>query len=453
MTKVHVPFKPVSEKAFKQQIQVDLKGADYNETLVTQHRSGIDIKPFYHLDSTTQLPIDSIPERWQAAQHIYAGEAEKANEKALDAVQRGAETIIFEIDQPSIDYKKLLEGFSKETAVQVQMRFMDSAFAKAIITHAKESEIALYLFIDPIAHLATTGNWFSSQKEDFLSHQEILNQVDGRACNLTVDTRTYQEAGAHEAQELAYMLATLSDYLNYTPAERLKNKRLNWLTSIGQDYFMEIAKLRAARILVNTVTAMFEVNLPIWITAFTSLRYFTLSDYNNNMLRSTTACMSAAIGGANTICNRAYDHFFNKENEFGTRIARNQMLLLKEESYFENAASYARGSYYIESLTQQLAQRALDIFKTIDAAGGMTKQLKEGVIQRKIKESHTAELEKYNEGTKVLVGSNKYEAAALQPNKPTELYPFLKNNPRKTLIEPVLPVRLSTSRELRDNQI
>ncbi|MGM0392474.1 MAG: methylmalonyl-CoA mutase family protein, partial [Bacteroidota bacterium] len=137
------------------------------------------------------------------------------------------------------------------------------------------------------------------------------------------------------------------------------------------------------------------------------------------------------------------DAVFHKNNEFGDRIARNQLLVLKNESYLDKVSNAAEGSYYIESLTTQFAEKALEIFKEIEAGGGFLKQLKEGIIQKKILESAQKEQEQFNNGELVLVGTNKFENPEDRMKNDLELYPFLKMNPRKTLIQPILERRLA----------
>ena len=131
------------------------------------------------------------------------------------------------------------------------------------------------------------------------------------------------------------------------------------------------------------------------------------------MLRTTSECMSAILGGANTVNNVSYDSVFHKKNEFGERIARNQLLILQQESYLEYANTFANGSYYIDSITEQLAEKAIQIFKDIEKSGGFLTQLKKGVIQRKITENANREQEKFDKEEIVLLGTNKQ---ILNPN-------------------------------------
>ena len=158
--------------------------------------------------------------------------------------------------------------------------------------------------------------------------------------------------------------------------------------------------------------------------------------------------MSAILGGANTICNLPYDILFHKPNEFGERISRNQLLVLKNESYFDKVNNPADGSYYIESLTEQLSEKALQLFKDIETNGGFLSQLKEGTIQRKIKESAAKEQAEFDAEKIVLLGTNKHPNLAEKMKNDLEISPFLNIEKRKTLIEPIIEKRLSEKLEI-----
>ena len=157
--------------------------------------------------------------------------------------------------------------------------------------------------------------------------------------------------------------------------------------------------------------------------------------------------MAAVLGGADTICNLPYDVLYHKENEFGERIARNQLLLLKEESYFDEAKTAAEGSYYIETLTYQLADKALELFKQLEAAGGFLAALKNGNIQKKIKESAAREQELFDNGQLMLLGSNAYQNPEDHIKNDLELDPFVIINKRKTEIAPIIEKRLTEELE------
>jgi methylmalonyl-CoA mutase len=197
----------------------------------------------------------------------------------------------------------------------------------------------------------------------------------------------------------------------------------------------------------KTLASEYEITTDCLIFATPSKRNKTLYDYNTNLLRTTTECMSAILGGANTINNLAYDAIYHKNNEFSNRISRNQLLVLKHESYFNKVNNPADGAYYIESITQQLAEKALELFKDIESNDGFLKQLKDGIIQRKIKESAEKEQSQFNSGEEVLLGTNKHPNPNDKMKHELELYPFVKTNPRKTLVEPIIEKRLSETIE------
>jgi methylmalonyl-CoA mutase len=258
-------------------------------------------------------------------------------------------------------------------------------------------------------------------------------------------------------QQLAYALAHINEYLNHinnNPTFRgmfekhgTQKLQVTFNVSVGTNYFFEIAKLRALRLLFKTLITEYDLNAECSVFVQPTKRNKTLYDYNTNMLRTTTECMSAILGGANLICNLPYDSIYHKDNEFGERIARNQLLVLKHESYFDKVSNASDGAYYIESLTAQLTEKALELFKNIEAQGGFLKQLKDGTIQRKIKESALKEQARFNIGEEILLGTNKQPNPNNVMKHELELYPFVKTNPRKTLIEPIIENRLAETIE------
>jgi methylmalonyl-CoA mutase len=217
--------------------------------------------------------------------------------------------------------------------------------------------------------------------------------------------------------------------------------------SVGTNYFFEIAKLRALRLLFDSLAKEYQYTFNCHIIVTPTKRNKTLFDYNVNMLRTTTECMSAILGGADGISNLAYDALYHKDNEFGDRISRNQLLVLKHESYFNQVHNPADGAYYIESLTEQLAEKALELFKDIEANGGLITQLIEGTIQRKINESAQKEQDLFDSGKEVLLGTNKYPNKNDKMAKELELFPFIKTNARKTLITPIIEKRIAEKTE------
>ncbi len=443
-------FDEVSSKAWKQKIQYELDGADYNENLVWESAEGIKVKPFYHSGDLEKvdLPTKVVSKVWKIGQEIFVGNSKKANQKALDALQRGAESLIFNIPSENTNIEKLLSGIDLEAvAIHFNLQFLSEEFAKQLLDLAKISKSEIHLNIDIIGNLARAGNWFFDLKKDYTISEAIVSKFEPSNATtvLSIDMSLYQNAGANIVQQLAYTISHANEYLNHGLFEKLHSPVFK--VSIGPNYFFEIAKLRALRILWRTLAREYRMSTDCHILATPSKRNKTLYDYNVNMLRTSSECMSAILGGADTICNLPYDSIYHKTNEFGDRIARNQLLIMKNESYFDKVDNPADGSYYIETLTSQIAEKALDLIKSIESGGGFLKQLKEHTIQKKIKESAQREQLLFDKKKEILVGTNAYQNADDRMKGATEHYPFLKTDKRKTLIEPILEKRLAEALE------
>ena len=437
--KLFSDFESVSAKAWKQKIQADLKGADYNETLIWNTTEDINVKPFYNKeDLENNVLLNVSANSWSICQSIFVFDVEKSNAKAVNAIERGAENITFIVPNNDVSIAVLLRNIdATSTPLYFELQFLDADYAKQLSTIAGVS-----ILTDTIGNLARSGNWFSTLKSDNETLEKIISANNK---TLSVDLSLYQNAGASIVQQLAYSLAHANEYLNLLQND-LKSQII-FKVSVGTNYFFEIAKLRALRVLWKTLASEYNVIEDCHIIATPTKRNKTIYDYNTNMLRTTTECMSAILGGANTVCNLAYDAIYHKDNEFGERISRNQLLVLKHESYFDAVENASDGAYYIESLTQQLAEKALILFKDIEAKGGFLKLLKEGLIQKKIKESAAKEQASFDTGAITLLGTNKHPNTEDRMKEDLELYPFLKMNARKTLIEPILERRLAETSE------
>ncbi|MEX0291639.1 MAG: methylmalonyl-CoA mutase subunit beta [Flavobacteriaceae bacterium] len=443
-------FQDTSSKGWKQKIQSDLKGADYNSTLIFDTPEGIPIKPFYHRDeSSGPLPKITSPSKWFIAQHIFGGNTSTANKKSADVLERGAESLIFTIPTQATEISKLLKGLSlQNTPIHFNFQFLSSDYLKGFMDVAGSSDNNLYFNLDPIGDLARSGKWHYTRKED-LNQLASLVKIQN-AGSISVDTSLYQNAGANIVQQLAYGLAHANEYLNSLESHLRDGSIPDLFTfkmAIGGNYFFEIAKLRALRLLWNSLTDEYGIATPCHVVAQPSKRNKTLYDFNTNMLRTTMESMAAILGGANTVCNLPYDALYHKDNEFGERIARNQLLMLKHESHLDKVSNATEGAYFIEKITLQLAEKALGLFKNIEAGGGFIKQLEDGVIQKKIKENAQKEQQTFNDGKEVLVGTNVYQNSSDAMKSNLELYPFVKTEPRKTLIAPIIESRLSETLE------
>jgi methylmalonyl-CoA mutase len=439
-------FNPISSKQWKQKIQFELDGADYNETVIWNSPEDIQVKPFYHRDEFFKTAsVKTSVANFKICQNIFVYDIEKSIQRAINTIERGAESLRFTIENEKIDIQKLLENLPLENRiVYFNLKFISIDFVKLLDTISIQKKATFYCNLDPIGHFAREGNWFTTSDKNNFETIEKISKATTNLFLLSIDLGLYQNAGANITQQIAYSLAHANEYLNRLPNI---SKPIVFQVSVGTNYFFEIAKLRALRMLFKLIAAEYNTDLDCHLLVTPTKRNKTIYDYNVNMLRTTTECMSAILGGADAVANLPYDSLYHKDNEFGDRIARNQLLVLKHESYFDKVNNPADGSYYIESLTMQLAEKSLTLFKDIEANGGFLKFLNDGTIKKKIQESANKEQELFDSKKEVLLGTNKYPNKEDKMKHDLELFPFVKIKPRKTLITPIIEKRLAEKLE------
>ena len=445
-------FNPVSEKEWKQKIQYDLKGKDYNEEVVWNSPEGIKVKPFYHAEDLEHITVTSSHiTSWNIGQVIYAGNAIMANEKALKYIAKGAEAIRFVIPTGAVDTSVVLNNIDLNAInVYFDMQFLSKDYITQTLDKVTDAN-KIHFQVDPIGNLARSGNWYESMPSDINLVNDLATlNIDNL---LSVDVSLYQNAGADMVQQLADALSHANEYLNILQerGNLAKLKSIDFKVAVGGNYFFEIAKIKALRNLWRVLAQEYNISIPCHITTQPSRRNKTIYDYNVNLLRTTTECMSAVLGGSDAVFNLNYNSEYKKDNDFAERIAFNQLILLKEESYFDKVENPAEGSYYIETISTQLAEKALILFKAIEKDGGFLKQLKNHTIQNRIADSAQKQQEKFNTKKTVLVGSNAFQNENDKMAQEIELYPFVKKNPRKTLITPIIEKRLAE--ELEQNRL
>ena len=434
MQKLFTEFNATTEQQWKDQLIKDLKGIDFN-TLVWKTNAGLNVQPFYTSETTTRKsPLVFTHNDWAICEYIIVKNEKEANTQALNALSNGASGLVFVIDH-KIDSSVLLKGISVQHIYTLFK--ISSAFAEELQNALQSIECGNQCFIDTdvIAHFAQTGNWISSYEKDLYSQKSDST--------LAVDGRLYQEAGANIINELAFTLSHLNDYLAYRSENNsLKSlKKVHLSVSVGSDFFMEIAKLRALRNLVSFLLNQYELKLEIHIHGQTTSINKSSIDSYTNMLRSTTEAMSASIGGCDSIVVLPFDASFNEPTDFSMRMARNQQLILKEESYLNKVADMGAGSYYIENTTKTLCEKAWQQFKHIESKGGLIECLKANIIQDIISNDAEMLTNQVKEGKMVLVGVNKYKNETEVINIVKEkIISVLENN--KTLIRPINTINL-----------
>ncbi len=437
MQKLFTEFNATTAQQWKDQLIKDLKGIDF-ETLVWKTNAELEIQPFYTAEQnvTNKPQLIFSHNDWAICEFIVVTDEKMANAEALNALSNGASGLVFVINQ-KIDSAVLLKGILVEHIYTLFK--VSSEFVGELQNTLKSIECGNQCFIDTdvISQFENSGNWIISQEKDFDSQK--LNST------LFVNGLLYQEAGANIINELACSLSHLNDYLAFrsenNSLEQLK--RVHISVSVGGDFFMEIAKLRALRNLTGFLLEQYNLTLDVHIHGQTTSINKSAIDSYTNMLRSTTEAMSASIGGCDSILVLPFDHSFNASSDFSKRMARNQQLILKEESYLNKVADMAAGSYYIEHTTKTLCEKAWQQFKYIESKGGLIESLKSNFIQNLITKDAEMLIHQVNEGTLVLVGVNKFQ------NKSEVITDVVKESvlkiKAKTLINPIKAIRLSES--------
>lgn len=435
-------FPPVSRDEWETAIQKDLQGADYKTKLKWQTGEGIEALPFYRRDNFDALPspISSKQNDWHICQPIVEQDINSANKTARNAIENGADALNFilhieesdgalgsDVHGPAIQdqesFSSLLDGID---LTNTWLHF-DSSLAFQVILAMLHNECKARgddsfklngaVLDDPYAFIITRGQM--PNDDEALIHEKkqalefCAEHVPNIKC-LGVDARVYHNAGATIVQELGYALATGSEYL-----AALSNKgadintvasAIHFNFSIGSNYFLEIAKFRAARKLWQSVLDAYKVdeNHTAHLHGSSSSWNKTMYDPYVNMLRTTTEGMSAAIAGCDTITLHPFDKTFRQPTEFSRRISRNSQIILKEEAYFNKVADPAAGSYYIERLTDKIADAAWGCFQEIEQQGGMLKAIMGGYPQTAIEESREKRDKAIASRDRVFVGINQY---------------------------------------------
>jgi methylmalonyl-CoA mutase len=440
-------FEPVPPRQWKQQIQADLKGGDYNDLLIWHSPEGIAVKPFYTAEDLPEGPDGPSglhPGNWEIGYRLDLDQ-EGAAVRAGQALEGGAEKLLVRPGKAGPEALPTLQN------LRAPLLFDLSGIGAEWLEGIKAlSGSNIRWLADPIGSFAARGNWTAGQEADLAFPEQLAEVAPPGGIRMAIHADLYQNAGADRVQELAYSLSQGHEYLLQAEADPRLRPLLEtpvFLVAMGNEYFFEIAKLRALRTLWKLLAAPYGYSGDCLVVAQPTLRNKTLYDYNANMLRTTSECMAAVIGGADLVCNLPYDSLYHRPNSFGDRISRNQLLLLRHESYFSGVSNAADGAYYIEALTDQLGSKAMGLFKTLEKGGGLLSQLKAHKIQKKIRESARIEQQAFDEGKRVLVGSNKYPNPGDRMKGELEVSPFRRERREKTLMEPILPSRLAETYE------
>ena len=409
--KLFTEFTAPTTQEWLDKIEVDLKGADFQKRLVWRTNEGFNVQPFYR--------------REYVRQNIEVTDAKEANKKALDILNKGIDSLGFKLKGDMVSKETvevLLDGIycdcieinfatcprhSVELAEILVACFAEKGYDKAKVVGSIE--------FDPMAKMVMKGKDVTPVLENGPKLVEALKEYPNFRC-IAVSSDALNNAGAYIAQELGYALAWGNEYLQQLTDAGvdvdLAAKSIKFNMGVSENYFMEIAKFRAARLLWSQIVKQYEPksddSCQMCVNATTSTYNQTLFDSYVNLLRSQTEAMSAALGSVHSMVVTPFDAPYEEATDFSERIARNQQLIIKEESHFDRIVDPGAGSYYIEHLTDALATEAWKIFLKVEEEGGFLAAVKAGTIQDDINATNVKRHGDAAKRKEFLLGTNQF---------------------------------------------
>lgn len=394
-------FASATTEDWKQRLAQDLKGIPF-EALHTTDRNGLIIHPFYHIDEAIKAePVFTHPD-WEIVGKIRVSDVAAANKQALHELNGGATGLHFVVAQ-LIDFELLLQDISVPHILLQFTLLSEQAVILAALRNylaVKEYELStlnLFVGVDYIATALTEAH--SADEQTCL---DLIRQTK----HICIDATIYQQSGATSTYEIGCLLAQLNEYLHLLQQDDIQ--RISITVATDTQFFEQIAKLRALRKVVKFLLRQYDRQPEVYLQVITSDIYRSPFDAYSNLLRDTIAGMAAVIGGCNSLYIPPFDKDKNPENSFSNRLSRNQQLIFKEESYLNKVADIGAGSYYLEALTAQLANKGWEIFQELELEGGLLAAVEKGIVPQQISLQAHQLVDAYTSGKKVLIGVNKF---------------------------------------------
>ena len=408
-------FPPVSTEAWEEAIARDLKGADYAKKLIWKTEEGLAVKPYYRAEDIAGLEYfclesGDLPNLrsarssgdWRIREEIDATDPEEANRAARQAVAAGAEEIAFSsvaVEHAS-DLALLLANLEE---IPVHFLEADERVLRLLMVRLSKHQASprISTSFDPLTNLDFAANVVCTAPPTLLP--------------FTLHGAEFEESGATATEEVGFTLAAGVDFLASMQSRNVDLERsaasIEFSFAIGANFFFQIAKLHAFRLLWAQVVESFGGTRPspgARIHARTSRWNKTIYDSHVNILRGTTEAMSAALGGADSITVAPFDACYKMPDEASSRLARNTQILLKQEALLSRVADPGAGSYYLEVLTDSLAREGWKLMQQIEATGGYCQARAEGRIQRALEQSLAAKESAVASRKRVFTGTNNY---------------------------------------------
>lgn len=435
--KLFTQFPPVSYETWRAKVDADLKGVPFEKKLVWRTNEGFNVQPMYQRQDIAELKTtDSLPgefpyirgtrdnNHWLTRQEILPTDPAEANKVALDVLQKGVNSLGFKLKDPSAEaVATVLDGIDLE---KVEINFTTCPrkaldLARALVAYVKEhgAQQTFHGSIDynPFKRAFRHGAEVDAAAvvAEAKSLLEIVADVPALRC-LAVDSVVFNNSGAYIFQELGYALAWGAEWLTLLTEAGLDAAkvacRVKFNMGVSSNYFMELAKFRAARMMWAQIVEQYKPSCncacKMMAHAITSRFNQTIYDAHVNLLRSQTEAMSAALAGVDSITVTPFDVPYKTPDEFSERIARNQQLLLKEESHLDKVVDPAGGSYYVETLTVSIAQEAWKLFLEVEDKGGFVACVNSGEIQAAVNASSVKRHQDMARRKEILLGTNQF---------------------------------------------
>ena len=432
-------FPAISTQEWKDKIIADLKGADFDRKLVWRTNEGFNVNPYYRREDLEGLSTPNVmpgeypyvrstrmDNEWLIRQDIHVLDPKEANAKALDILNKGVTSLGFKLSRDQVNKETLAILLKDIMPEAVELNFaccisVASKLAGALAEYLTEvganvQECKGSINFDPFKRQLVKGisnpKWVTMCTEVL----EAIRPLPGFRV-LTVNALNISNAGAYIYQELGYALAWGAELLDklgdagYSIEEL--TSRIKFVFGVGSNYFMELAKFRAARWLWAEIVGAYGDQYKgeaakIHMQAVTSTWNKTIYDAHVNLLRTQTEAMSATLGGVDSLTVQPFDVTYQESDNFSERIARNQQLLLKEESHFDKVIDPAAGSYYVEHLTNAIAGEAWKLFLAVDEEGGFAAAAEAGSVQKAVNASNTKRHAAVAARKEIFLGTNQF---------------------------------------------
>jgi methylmalonyl-CoA mutase len=465
-------FPQVSHDDWRKLVETELKGAPFDKKMITTTYEGITLQPIYRQADVAALPhVNSYPgfapfvrgahasgylqAPWDVSQEIATSSPTEFNHAARNYISRGLNALNIVLDkatrngndpdwaQPeevgfgglSIatvgDLERALDGIDLEkNSLFVRSGASALPFAALLVALAHKRKktpggLRGCIEMDPLGVLSHEGRLPQSLAGAYREMAALTRWAIEHAPNLQticVHSRAWHEAGANAVQELAFTLATAVEYLREMwqrgLASNLTAPRIRFAITVGENFFMEIAKLRALRMLWSRAVDAAggnEAAQKLSLHVRTSQWNKTVFDPYNNILRSTIEAFAGVLGGCDSMQVGAFDQVLGRPEDFSQRIARNTQLVLQKECDLDHVIDPVGGSWFVESITAELSTRAWALFQEIEQLGGMEAALRAGIPQKKVAATAAERLKMVTRRRDTIVGVNQYANPGEKP--------------------------------------